>query len=106
MKKIKKLQWIRIVIQGICFIYFPALFSQAFLGIKNIFVSIGKGTPLVLNDFSVILLLLCLFTMFFGRFFCGFMCAFGAIGDWIYCASSWLQRKTKKKPLKFQSVLP
>lgn len=65
MKKIKKLQWIRIVIQGICFIYFPALFSQAFLGIKNIFVSIGKGTPLVLNDFSVILLLLCLFTMFF-----------------------------------------
>ena len=39
MKKIKKLQWIRIVIQGICFIYFPALFSQAFLGIKNIFVS-------------------------------------------------------------------
>ena len=72
MKKIKKLQWIRIVIQGICFIYFPALFSQAFLGIKNIFVSMGKGTPLVLNDFSVILLLLCLFTMFFGRFFCGF----------------------------------
>ena len=55
MKKIKKLQWIRIVIQGICFIYFPALFSQAFLGIKNIFVSMGKGTPLVLNDFSIIL---------------------------------------------------
>ena len=72
MKKIKKLQWIRIVIQGICFIYFPALFSQAFLGIKNIFVSMGKGTPLVLNDFSVILLLLCLFTMFFGRFFLRF----------------------------------
>lgn len=109
MKKIKKLQWIRIVIQGICFIYFPALFSQAFLGIKNIFVSMGKGTPLVLNDFSVILLLLCLFTMFFGRFFCGFMCAFGAIGDWIYCASSWLQRKTKKKtpeiPERFALIL-
>lgn len=109
MKKIKKLQWIRIVIQGICFIYFPALFSQAFLGIKNIFVSMGKGTPLVLNDFSVILLLLCLFTMFFGRFFCGFMCAFGAIGDWIYCVSSWLQRKTKKKipeiPERFALIL-
>lgn len=72
MKKIKKLQWIRIVIQGICFIYFPALFSQAFLGIKNIFVSMGKGTPLVLNDFSVILLLLCLFTMFFGLLFLRF----------------------------------
>ena len=109
MKKIKKLQWIRIVIQGICFIYFPALFSQAFLGIKNIFVSMGKGTPLVLNDFSVILLLLCLFTMFFGRFFCGFMCAFGAIGDWIYYVSSWLQRKTKKKipeiPERFALIL-
>ena len=72
MKKIKKLQWIRIVIQGICFIYFPALFSQAFLGIKNIFVSIGKGTPLVLNDFSdtfIIMFVYYVFWAFFLRFY-------------------------------------
>lgn len=106
MKKIKKLQWIRIVIQGICFIYFPALFSQAFLGIKNIFVSIGKGTPLVLNDFSVILLLLCLFTMFFGRFFAVLCVHLEQLETGFIVCHPGCKEKQRKKSLKFQSVLP
>lgn len=73
MKKIKKLQWIRIVIQGICFIYFPALFSQAFLGIKNIFGFHGKGYSacikrLFCNTF-IIMFVYYVFWTFFLRFY-------------------------------------
>ena len=104
MKKIKKLQWIRIVIQGICFIYFPALFSQAFLGIKNIFVSMGKGTPLVLNDFSIILLLLCLFTM--DAFFAVLCVHLEQLETGFIVCHLGCKEKQRKKSLKFQSVLP
>lgn len=106
MKKIKKLQWIRIIIQGICFIYFPALFSQAFLGIKNIFVSIGKGTPLVLNDFSLILLSLCLLTMFFGRFFADLCVHLEQLVIGFIVYHPGCNEKQRKKSLKFQRVLP
>ena len=102
MKKIKKLQWIRIVIQGICFIYFPALFSQAFLGIKNIFVSMGKGTPLVLNDFSVILLLLC----FLDAFFAVLCVHLEQLETGFIVCHPGCKEKQRKKSLKFQSVLP
>ena len=98
MKKIKKLQWIRIVIQGICFIYFPALFSQAFLGIKNIFVSMGKGTPLVLNDFSVILLLLCLFTMFWTFFLRFYVCIWSNWRLDLLCVILAAKKNKEKNP--------
>ena len=36
----------------------------------------------------------------FGRFFCGFACAFGTWGDFVYFISSMIRKKRKKKPLK------
>ena len=36
----------------------------------------------------------------FGRFFCGFACAFGTWGDFVYFISSTVLKKRKKKPLK------
>lgn len=44
-------------------------------------------------------MVLLVFTIVFGRFFCGFACAFGTWGDFVYFISSTV-RKKKKKPLK------
>lgn len=109
MKKIKKLQWARVLVQILFFIFFPALFSQAFLGIKNIFSAFGLGKPFTWDNIILTLVVLCAVTILAGRIFCGWVCAFGAVGDWIYLLSSWIQKKTGKKlmkmPEKMQLVL-
>lgn len=92
-----RLRWGRLVIQILFFLLAPALFSQAFLGLKEIFLSLGKGEALHTTAFFIRLLVLCGITMIFGRIFCGWMCAFGAIGDWIYQFFGFLQKKTGKR---------
>lgn len=93
----KRLRWGRVVIQVLFFILAPSLFSQAFGGVKEILTQIGSGEPVVWSAFAARLVLLCVITIVFGRIFCGWMCAFGALGDWIYQLSEWLHKKTGKK---------
>ena len=38
-------------------------------------------------------------TILFGRFFCGFACAFGSLGDGIHAFYLWCFKKRKKKPV-------
>ena len=52
---------------------------------------------LELNSFVLVLLLLCCFTMVFGRFFCGYACAFGSLGDLVHWLGQLVQKKLKKK---------
>lgn len=93
----QRLRWGRIAVQ-IVFLYFtPALFSQAFGGVKEAFTALGSGNVLGLSSFAKWFILLCVLTVLFGRIFCGWACAFGALGDWIYQMSSFVQKKTGKK---------
>lgn len=78
------LRYARIIVQIIFFFAAPALFAQSFGGIKEIFTAFGQGQPLSLSTFVIRLVILCIVTIIFGRIFCGWACAFGAIGDWIY----------------------
>ena len=87
---------LRTGIQLAFFLLAPALFTSAFIGLKQIFTAIGNGQPLEFSGFVRILLLLCLFTMIFGRFFCGYACAFGALGDLVYALRSSLEKRMKK----------
>lgn len=80
------------------FILFPALFSTAFTAVKNIITAISKQSPLEWNGFTATLTALLIVTVVFGRIFCGFACAFGTYGDFLYFISSWVQKKRKKKP--------
>ena len=48
-------------------------------------------------SFVKTLAVLCLLTMIFGRFFCGYVCAFGALGDGVQFVSKKVQKKAKKK---------
>ncbi|MDO4557172.1 MAG: 4Fe-4S binding protein, partial [Lachnospiraceae bacterium] len=95
--KRKRIRYIRAVIQLLFLILYPAVFATSFSGIKEIFKKMGQGEPIVLSAFLTALLVICFYTILFGRFFCGYGCAFGTLGDGVYALSSWIQKKTKKK---------
>lgn len=93
----KALRWGRIAVQIIFFLCLPALFSQAFGGLKELVAAMGQGELLSLSPFVLRFLVLCGVTVAFGRIFCGWACAFGALGDWIFQISRHIQQKRKKR---------
>lgn len=112
MKKKKKVSIrtvIEVIIRAAFFFVYPALFSTAFTGVKMIVEQMAGRASLPWNSFVITLIVLLAFTIVFGRFFCGFVCAFGTWGDFVYFLSSFVQKKRKKKPFhcfeKFGGVL-
>ncbi|MCR4843018.1 MAG: 4Fe-4S binding protein [Eubacterium sp.] len=89
--------YIRFAIQLCFFLVLPSAFTGAFSGVKYIFTSLGEGTVLEATSFVTVLITLCVFTVVFGRFFCGFACAFGSLGDWVYAIGQFVQKKLKKR---------
>lgn len=75
---------LRIGIQIVFFVVAPGLFAAAFNGVKYFFTQIGALESFQATSFVVVLVALLAFTIVFGRFFCGYACAFGALGDWVY----------------------
>lgn len=107
----KKLNiYLRVVIQIIFFLLMPSIFTTAFSGIKYIFTQIGNGQAIEFTSFVTVLIILCIYTIVFGRFFCGFACAFGSVGDLIHEVYLIICKKIKKKPLvineKIRKKLP
>ena len=87
---------LRFAIQVIFFLAAPSAFSSAFAGIKEICSTFSEGAVLEWTSFTSMLVLLLVFTMICGRFFCGYSCAFGAAGDWIHAVSAAIQKKLRK----------
>ncbi len=109
-KKQKKVEkGIRLGIQIVFFVTAPAIFTSAFAGAKYIFTQFSLSEGIEWNSFLKILLSMVIFTILFGRFFCGYACAFGTLGDIIYMVSASIQKKIKKKlpklPESFCSLL-
>ena len=69
---------------------------------KQIFLHIGAGEVLTADSFTLSLLGLCGFTLLFDRFFCGYACAFGSLGDAVWALSGLIQKKLfhRKKQLR------
>ena len=80
-KKISPIQIVRAVIQLIAFITVPALFITIFSSIGEIISSIAGGSFVLLDNLGRLVLILGVFliTLVWGRFFCGFICSFGAM---------------------------
>ena len=80
----------------------PGAFVAGFSGVKQIFLHIGAGEVLSADSFTLSLLGLCGFTLLFDRFFCGYACAFGSLGDAVWALSGLLQKKLfhRKKQLR------
>lgn len=94
---------LRAGIQLFFFLAMPGAFAAGFNGVKQIFLAIGTGSVLSANSFVLSLLGLCGFTILFGRFFCGYVCAFGSLGDAVYWLSGLVQKKLlhRKKQFRF-----
>ena len=102
-KKIKI--WLRAVIQLLFFVFLSAAFTSGFSAVKYIFTQMGAKKPIQFTSFISIFLVLCVFTFVFGRFFCGYACAFGTFGDALHTIYIGICRKRKKKPLKCNEKL-
>ena len=98
-KRQRKVRLIRAAVQLVFFIAAPALFSTAFAGIKSVFQAIAAHQPITWNSFLDITGVLLLITVFFGRHFCGYACAFGSLGDALYEATVFIRSRIfhKKK---------
>lgn len=91
--------YVRAAIQLLFFIFLPSAFTTAFSGIKYIFNQLSGGSEIAITSFVSVLIALCVFTMVFGRFFCGYACAFGSLGDAIHAAYMAIFKKLGKKPI-------
>ena len=81
--KISITQIIRHVIQIISFVVFPGLFILALSSIETIIKTLIGGTITFSSLLSPLLVLLAVIpiTMLWGRFFCGYLCAFGSMQE-------------------------
>lgn len=99
-KKKKQIHTIlRFAIQVMFFVLFPAAFSTAFTGIKGIFNAMSAGEVIEITSFVKVLIALLIYTFIFGRFFCGYACAFGTLSDILRSTYLWMCKKIKKKPI-------
>ena len=97
---------LRAGIQLLYFLFLPSVFTAAFNGVKYIFTQLGQGEKIEMTAFVSALLLVCAFTIVFGRFFCGFACAFGSLGDAMHAIYGIICKKRKKKPIFAISSTP
>lgn len=84
--KLYKIKIIRITLQIIFLILFPGLFSLIFSEIKNVYLKIIEGNFNFVQMYPnlIEIITIAIITIFLGRFFCGFICAFGTLNDLIY----------------------
>lgn len=88
---------LRLGVQIIFFLLAPQAFSMAFSAVRAIAVSLGAGDAVALTSFVLLFVALCGFTIVFGRFFCGYACAFGFLGDVVWAASLRIRRAMGKR---------
>ena len=89
---------VRVALQILFFIWLPSLYICAFAGLQELFHSIVTLSFSLSSIWPNLLALVAVvpFTIFAGRFFCGWMCAFGSITDWIFrIFSRWTKSKIK-----------
>lgn len=89
-KKTTRFKILRTAIQLIFLILLPGLYANAFLGIRLVCQSIlsqdfsfSTTFPQLISAIAILPL-----TLLLGRFFCGWMCAFGTLGDLLYLFSN------------------
>lgn len=93
-------RWQRISSQLLFFALAPAVFASGFMGVKSVLQTVADGSVPTVSTFVVLLLALLAFTVLFGRFFCGYACAFGFFGDIFYQLGGFVMKKlgVKKRP--------
>ena len=99
-KKMSVTQIIRHIIQLLGFIVFPGLFILTLSSIEAIIKTLIGGTISFSNLLSPLLVLISIIpiTILWGRFFCGYLCAFGSMQELV----NFIARKLKIKQIKIK----
>jgi uncharacterized protein with FMN-binding domain/NAD-dependent dihydropyrimidine dehydrogenase PreA subunit len=97
-RKITAFKIMRRLIQLAAFIFLPGLFISVFSAIKDVFAA-AVHSNFNFNALSYQLLILAAVipvTVLAGRFFCGYLCAFGSMGDFLWFISRIIHKKNIK----------
>ena len=98
---------IRRIVQTICFFFLPSLFIQIFQSLEHVITAIvfqtGSFETLIFD--LLLLVTATTVTAFAGRFFCGWICAFGSFGDAIYGIRKLLIKKSFKMTQRTDAIL-
>ena len=108
-KEIRIQKWTRTIIRLVFFLAMPGSFVAGFSGVRYIFQQISVGGVIEFNSFLLALVVLAAFTILFGRFFCGYVCAFGSFGDFVYWLSGIIQTIIFKRKKQFtlpEKIIP
>lgn len=102
-----KTQWLRHGVQLLSFLLFPGLFLTVFTALRDVVTALFTGTfALSALSGSLITLLVVLgVTVLWGRFFCGYLCAFGALQELMAFAGRKLLPGLRKVPEKADKLL-
>lgn len=89
------------------FLLFPGLFLTVFHAMRDLVVSIINGSFSFSSQAPGLVTLLIVFavTALWGRFFCGYLCSFGAVQDLLASVSRKLAPKRKGIPAKADRIL-
>lgn len=106
-KKIKKIQIFRLIVQLVLLVLSPALFILVFSGLQNIYEMITSGNFNFIAAFPTLIefITAIIITIVLGRFFCGWVCAFGTYNDLIHLLSKNVFKIDFKVNEKLDSAL-
>ena len=106
-KKYDALQITRHIIQAASFLLFPGLFVSVYSAFKQIYISVVNGGFSMSSDGGALMLLaaVVIVTALAGRFFCGFLCSFGALGELVWYISGKFIKNRRQPPREADRVL-
>ncbi|CZQ98865.1 FMN-binding protein [Trichococcus collinsii] len=83
MRQFKKINFVRRIVQFVCFLLLPGFFIQIYSSTKALVMALLAGSfSLQANSFDLVVVLSVYpLTLLFGRFFCGWICAMGSLED-------------------------
>ena len=106
-KKINVTQILRHLIQLAAFVFFPGLFLSTFTALRDVVTALIGGTFGVsaLAGQLVLLLVIFLLTALWGRIFCSYLCAFGAMQELVHLVSKRLFPRLRAVPAAADRIL-
>jgi len=107
LKKISKLQVLRLISQVMFLIFIPELFTLTFNQLKRVYLMFIKGNFDITSMWPQLLAMIIIMpiTIILGRFFCGWICTFGALNDFIYMISRKVFKTKFRVGEKLDSIL-
>jgi len=107
MMKLKKTGLYRTAVQIISFIFLPVIYAVTLSDIKTLYLGVTKQTvsASVLLPAGLRVCLILFLTALFGRFFCGWICSFGAVGDWVHAIVGRIHKVRFRMPEEADQIL-